>query len=88
MRTGTMPRYYFHTKDGRCILDAEGSELADLRAARIEAIKVLSELLHESPEEFWETRSFSVTVSDKDRLTLFEVDVCATDAPGAAIRRA
>ena len=31
-----MPRYFFHVIDGRNIIDDEGSELADLKEARVE----------------------------------------------------
>ena len=34
-----MPRYHFHVHDGFTRMDAEGSELPNLQAARAEALK-------------------------------------------------
>lgn len=33
-----MPRYYFHVHDDKTVLDEEGTELADVAAARAEAV--------------------------------------------------
>jgi hypothetical protein len=76
-----MSRYFFHTKDGRCIADEDGTELPNQGFARIEAIKLMGELLTNFPEKFWETGSLSVIVSNQDRLTLFTIDCCSADAP-------
>lgn len=75
-----MPRYFFHTRDGRAVRDEDGSELPSQGAARVEAIKVLAELLHEHADAFWATGAFSITVSDADGVTLFSVDVRARDS--------
>ena len=40
-----MPRYYFHSEDGRRFPDEEGTELPSDDAARLEAVRVLGELL-------------------------------------------
>jgi hypothetical protein len=76
-----MPRYFFHTEDGRCVPDEEGSDLPNQGVARIEAVKVLAELLHENADTFWATGAYRVTVSNGDGLTLFTVDVRGADAP-------
>ena len=44
-----MPRYFFHLNDGHTALDAEGTELADLNAARQEAVRFSGEVLREGP---------------------------------------
>lgn len=75
--------FYFHTEDGRSFRDEEGTELADCHAARNEAVVVLAELLKEDPEEFWRDRSFTVTVTNDDGLTLYILDLSAV-ASGAA----
>ena len=42
-----MPRYYFHLHNGATSRDEEGRELADLAAAREEAIKAARDLMGE-----------------------------------------
>jgi hypothetical protein len=44
-----MPRYFFHMRDGSTVLDAEGTELPDLKAARDEAIRACGEMLRDIP---------------------------------------
>jgi hypothetical protein len=44
-----MPRYFFHTEDGETILDSQGMELPDLKAARAEAIRTCGEMLCHIP---------------------------------------
>jgi len=41
-----MPKYYFNIADGTVVADPEGTELADVNAARDHARKVASELMH------------------------------------------
>lgn len=59
-----MPRYYFHTENGDRVRDDQGEELADLDAARNEALTVLGEILRYRGSAFWTTGSFSVIVTD------------------------
>jgi len=40
-----MPRYFFHILDGTALTDETGVELADLAAARIEAVKLVAGVL-------------------------------------------
>jgi hypothetical protein len=77
-----MPRYFFTTSNGHCIPDEDGSELPDLITARLEAIKLVGELLQNFPDRFWETGVFRLTVADAERVTLFTVEVTAQDPPG------
>jgi hypothetical protein len=44
----SVPRFFFHTHDGSTILDDEGTELVDVKAARDEAITAC-EMLREVP---------------------------------------
>ena len=39
-----MPMYYFHLQDDDTITDTEGTDLADLAAARVHAVGVAREL--------------------------------------------
>lgn len=76
-----MPRFHFHTADGRCFPDREGVELASIAAAQCQAVKVLAEFMRDDPCEFWTTNSLSVTVSDESGLSLFQLDLAVTASP-------
>lgn len=76
-----MPRFHFHTEDGVADTDRVGRELADIDAARAAAIQVLTDRLSGSPQTFWDTESFRVTVTDDTGLTLFTLQLSATLAP-------
>lgn len=66
-----MPRYFFDIVDGEDLPDPDGSEHADLNAARIEAIRYSGEVLREMPERFWHAEEWKMTVSDWNRIPLF-----------------
>ena len=76
-----MPRFHFHTEDGRKHPDADGLQLADERAARSEAIKALGQLVEAMSEEFWRDGMFRMTVTDDAGLTLIVLDLSATISP-------
>ena len=78
-----MPRYHFHSEDGHRLNDEEGTELPNVDAARIEAVRVMAELLRERPEMFWRHECFRMTVTDDDDLTLFVLDLSVVTAPAA-----
>lgn len=71
-------RYYFHAEDGRSFHDEEGTELADDDAARIEATRVLGQLLNEDPMQVWRDAAFSIRVADAGGAPLFALEVVAT----------
>jgi hypothetical protein len=72
-----MPRYYFHSEDGRCFPDESGTEFENLEAAKIAAVTILGELLKEDAREFWSTESFRLTVTNESGLILFILDASA-----------
>ena len=78
-----MALFHFNLRDGAYYPDPEGTELPDLRTARVEAVKLAGQLLLDSPEEFWEGTEWQVEVTDHSGLTLFRLDFTATDAPAA-----
>jgi hypothetical protein len=50
-----MPRYYFHILNGRELYDEVGVELADLNAAKAQAVKFAGEALKsEQPTDIWQ----------------------------------
>ena len=76
-----MPRFYFHTEDGRRLLDREGVDLPDLDAARRQAVRALGEILKDRSDEFWADGALRMSVCDEDGLTLFILEATATTAP-------
>lgn len=59
-----MPRYHFHAADTRRYPDREGEILPDLRAAQATGLAVFTEMPRVKSDEFWDSRTFSVTVKD------------------------
>lgn len=76
-----MPRYFFHVCDGEDFVDLQGTELADLTAARREAVRFAGSLLAEHHEKFWSTGEWRMRVADTRDLTLFELIFLASEAP-------
>jgi len=75
-----MPRFFFHTEDGRCFPDESGSELPDLAAAKREALATLGEMLRRD-EAFWQTEHFRLLIS-RTRATghpLYTLEVSGAD---------
>jgi len=73
-----MPRFYFHTDDAR---DVDGAELPSAEAARIEAVKVLAEMVREDPGGFWRNQSFRLTLADDRGMTLAILELGAVLSP-------
>jgi hypothetical protein len=66
-----MPTFYFHLKSGdRLVLDEEGSELADLTAARNEALQSARELLVSAIRSGNPSAPESIIVTDASGLTV------------------
>lgn len=82
-----MPRYFFDIVDGEDLPDIEGSEHADLGAARIEAIRYSGEVLREMPERFWHAEEWTMTVADAQRVPLFTLKFLAQAAVPASMTR-
>jgi hypothetical protein len=76
-----MPRFYFDIRDGEFIPDDEGTELADLEAARIQAVMLSGALLSENPSKFWEGEEWQLEVRDDAHLILFILTFMATNSP-------
>lgn len=79
-----MPRYFFHVSDGMVSPDLDGTELLNIEAARVEAVKFAGALLRDRPEAFWRADEWVMRVTDEADLTLFQLIVFAND--GAVIR--
>lgn len=81
-----MRRYFFHSEDGYSFRDQEGTLLPDDEAARIEAAKVLGQLVNESPAEIWRDDQMRVTVTDESGTVLFLLDLAALTSPAANLK--
>lgn len=69
-----MPMYYFHLYNNETIKDADGTELADVTAARAHAIVVARELTFNSSEisdQAWS--AWTMRVHDRHDIELFSL---------------
>jgi hypothetical protein len=67
-----MPRYFFHVDDGEFIPDDTGTELRDLRAAQMEAVRAAGEMINSSHASFWEHLTpWYMHVTDSDHRLIF-----------------
>ena len=61
-----MPRYFFNLKDGRTSLDDEGTELADIDAARREAVTYAGSTLRDGAgDSLWNGEPWRLWVTDQ-----------------------
>ena len=74
-----MPRYYFHVIDGREIIDNEGTELAGLREARVEAIHLAGSILRDEGDKFWKGEKWHMNVTDASGLSVLKLHFSADD---------
>ena len=79
-----MARYFSHFRDGRTPSDKEGTELPDLEAVRVEAVRVAAEALKWHAETFWNEEEWSLEITDHTGLTMFTLYFLAVEA--AAVR--
>jgi len=79
-----MPRYYFHIEDdGDTIVDREGIELADLDAAREEAVAGAREIMSEDVLRGRTADGRRFVITDDWGMVLAEVPFRATIAASA-----
>ncbi|WP_423794589.1 DUF6894 family protein [Methylobacterium durans] len=79
-----MPRYFFHIDEGRHHTDAVGVELADLNAARREALRVIGELMIDNAlGDIWSGREWVMTVADEASRELFSIRLSTSQRNGA-----
>lgn len=69
-----MPRYHFNIHDGIDVPDDEGTVLADLAMARLEAIRLSAAVLNEEAERLRSGESWHMEVVDSESRLLFRVD--------------
>jgi hypothetical protein len=68
-----LPRYFFQVSGGNHVLDAEGSELPNASAARLQGIRFAGEILKDMPTLLYETADVKIDVTDENGQVLFKV---------------
>lgn len=77
-----MPRYFFHRSSRFCDeRDDEGFELANLQAARAEAVTYAGASLAEEPGQIADAQDLRVEVTDEFGTLLFTVVAYMMDGP-------
>lgn len=66
-----MPRYFFHIHDGFSTLDAEGTELSDLRRAQIEAVSFAGKVIADDARRMKFGDNWALEVADEGGVVLF-----------------
>jgi len=77
-----MPRYYFHTDDGRFFPDDLGTGLEDFEEAKGVGLGILWDLLRSNPDEFWANKeNLRFHIVDEGHEILYTFDLTGTVAP-------
>jgi hypothetical protein len=74
-----LPRYYFNVRHNTAERDGEGSELADIQAARLAAVRLSGELIQELDRSFWDTPDWRLEVTDAGQNVLFTLTFSAKE---------
>jgi hypothetical protein len=81
--TRHMPIYHFNIHDGTSHPDPDGHELADIEAAKREAVSLSGNLIREMGSEFWDGEGWTMEVSDHTGLILFALYFSASMSPAS-----
>lgn len=78
-----MPLYFFHVDNGTFAPDLTGSELLDLQAARVEAVRAAGDMINNTRDTFWNHKEpWSMHVTDDASRLLFTLQFNAKVASG------
>ena len=81
-----MPYYFFHIDGARHYLDTEGVELADLAAARLEALRIIRELMIDNTlDDLWSGGEWVMTVADEAARNLSSIRLSTPQRNGAGL---
>ena len=72
---------FFHVMDGRVFIDAEGTELVDVREAQREALKTAGEMLAGHGEGVPTGTPWNMTVADEAGKTVYSLSFSARKYP-------
>ena len=73
-----MPSYYLHVNEEQ---DTTCFHALDLAAAKCEATKMAGRIICDDADTFWDRAEWSLTVADKNGLTLFQLQFIGIEAP-------
>jgi hypothetical protein len=68
-----MPMYHFNIRDGGYFPDLDGSELANIEAAKERAVEMAGQLLKDNAKDFWRSEQWELEVMDPTGLLLFQI---------------
>jgi hypothetical protein len=74
-----MPRFFFDLDNDEYSADETGTELRDVIAARVEAIKFMGVHLYEHPKLLWDGAEIRVIVRDEQSSILFTAIALSVD---------
>ena len=72
-----MPKFHFHLDDKR---DEQGLELADLAAAKCEALEFAARHICDAANAFWDREEWTLSVTDERGLTLMQLQILGTQS--------
>ena len=78
-----MPRYHFNVYDGVSLPDDDGTELADIQAARQEAIRFAGRIIADEAHTLALSEDWRMEVTDNSGILLFRLDVVVTASEAA-----
>jgi hypothetical protein len=78
-----MIKFFFHTEAESRVTDTQGTELANMAEARVEAARIAGVMLGDAAPKFWGTRPWVITVTDAVGLIFFGIEVSGFSAPAA-----
>ena len=81
-----MPRFFFHVDNGEFVPDRVGTDLPDVNAARMEAVRAAGEMINDAKESFWEHLTpWLMHVTDVDNRLQFTLEFVAKVPSGTAL---
>ena len=75
-----MAHYRFEIQDGTDLPHPDPHEFASVKDARTEAVRLLAELAHDRPDDFWHSRPWRLTVRDQTGCKCFDICILAEEA--------
>ena len=79
-----MPRYFFHIDGSRHYVDTDGVDLEDRGAARMEALRIIRELMIDNVmDDLWSGGECVMTVTDAAARNLFSIRLSTAHRTGA-----
>jgi hypothetical protein len=78
-----MALYYFHMQTDTRHHDSEGAEFATPQAARAQAIVTCGQMMQDAADSFWDSRPWTVLVTDAANLILWELTMDGFSSPAA-----